>query len=259
MDMLKRKARVLLQTEESGSHFIHGLRAQTAKGRYDHRALIQAQLFSGLFFSGKDKFPLYGHSNHFHLLRVAIVPGTFRETDQNLINPVRNQAGCKTRHSVTLMDTGGNFHHRSRHQCGEAGITARTHHHIRLKFPDDPLTGPDGSHQIGQHFSVMHQRFQGFPPGRAVRRQRFKLVSGLRNQLLLHPADATNKQNIGIGIALPAHIGYSNRRIDMPGSTAAAKNYIHWKSSCRVARFRQREMLSKIPISPRFTASAVPP
>ena len=54
-------------------------------------------------------------------------------------------------------------------------------------------------------------------------------------------------------------IGQGAGGIDVAAGAATGKDHVHKTSSCNLASSRCREMPRITPISPRFTASAVPP
>ena len=96
-------------------------------------------------------------------------------------------------------------------------------------------------------------------PAQAGAGQAFHFKARLGNQLFLHVAFGADEEDLGVGMTLSQNIGNCDGRVDMSAGTAAGKNHIHSISSILLALYFCREIPRTIPISPRFTARAVPP
>ena len=92
-----------------------------------------------------------------------------------------------------------------------------------------------------------------------------QLKARLGYQLLLHVALGPDKQDLAVRIPPPHLIGHGNGWIDMSGGTAAGKYQIQFCFPPDDKRLETsplsfcRDILNTMPISPRFTARAVPP
>ena len=259
MNMLEGVSCLFFQPHQFRGHFVHCLRTLAAKGREDHRAIVQAQLFTAGLLLIIDKFAADRHAHNLNFFRILIVLDALREAYQISLGPAGGNTGGKSRNRIGFVNTAGNFHHARCQQHGKAGITAGTYHHIRLKLTNDLFAL---FHSVCQQFqspAVFLDAAEAEIPVHTVAGQCDQLVTCLGNQLLLHAANSAYKQDLAVGMAEFPRICHSNRGIDMASGTAAGKNNIHNTSSILDARFRIREIPSKIPISPKFTANAVPP
>ena len=106
---------------------------------------------------------------------------------------------------------------------------------------------------------ILFDRAKALASGQTGNIQALQFKTRFWNKLFLHMSFRANKQNVGVGMALPHNIGNCDGRIDMSTGTTASKNQIHKETSCNFVWFRCRDMLKTTPISPKFTASAVPP
>ena len=102
-------------------------------------------------------------------------------------------------------------------------------------------------------------RLQVLAAAKTGARKTLQLIASLGYEQLFHMTDCTDKEDIAVGITLLHHIRHCDGRIDVAGSTATGEDQIHMDASCRFLLSRYLEMFATIPISPRFTASAVPP
>ena len=259
VDMLEGITSFLLQGHQFGSHLIHRLGAQAAKSRQNHRTGVQAQFLTAGLLLILDEFAAHRHTHHLDLTLILIVTGTLGEANQHFISPTLHHAGGKSGNRIALMDTAGDFQQTGSHECGKAGVTASSHHNIRAEVLDDLLAPIDGTDQVIHNLHIFLDACKGQASGKTAARQSLQLEACLGHQLFFHAALCADKQDLAFGVFRFPKICHSDGRIDMSAGTAAGKNHIHVVSSRFAARFRLREIPSRIPISPRFAASAVPP
>ena len=134
--------------------------------------------------------------------------------------------------------------------------TLRTADFLELyRLPGAGQGGNDPAHALDIALEVLQVRL----PVEAGAGQAADLVAGLGDQTLLHLADAADEEDVDIRIPAFQGIGQGDGGIDVAAGAAAGKDHVHKTSSCNLASSRCREMPRITPISPRFTASAVPP
>ena len=147
-----------------------------------------------------------------------------------------------------------------------------------------PLERLDEAAQSGQSYAAAINRAAGEitetvgadvpegvhiqPPAEAGAGEAHKLIARLGHQLHFHVV-AADKEDLSLRVAFFPYIGHGNGGIDVSRRSAAGKYHIHTDSSCwsgrpkrrscRLGRYRPLETARTMPISPRFTASAVPP
>ena len=206
-----------------------------------------------------DEFAAHRHTHHLDLTLILIVTGALGEANQHFISPTLHHAGGKSGNRIALMDTAGDFQQTGSHECGKAGVTAGTHHNIRAEVLDDLLAPIDGAHQVIHNLNIFLDARKGKATGKTAAGQGLQLETCLGHQLFFHAAVRTDKENVAVGMAFFPNIRNCDGRIDMAACTAAGKNHIHRISSVLDTRFLLREIPSSIPISPKLTASAVPP
>ena len=259
MDVLEGQTVVLLQLHEVGDRLVHGLGAQAAEGGDDQGPLIQPQLPPCIGAPGVEEFRPDGHTHDRQLLLLLVYLAAFGEIHQDPVRAACRQPGGKARDGVGLMDAGGDAQLAAHEQGREAGIAAGAHDHIGLELPDDLLRALQSRQDPAHSLDIALDVLQIQLPEEPGARQTADLVARLGHQLLLHAADAADEEDLTARIPLPQGIGQGDGGVDVPAGAAAGKDDVHIASSCSFASSRCRETARITPISPRFTARAVPP
>ena len=263
------KAVRLLQSQHPAHGVVHFPGSLGAEGGKHHPFVLpDAKGLPGLGTVVEQELPPDGHSHHLSLFRVPVVLGAFRKADQHPVHPVRHHPGGQPRHGVAFMDAGGEMEPPGGLQRREAGVATSTDDHIRLKILQNTLAFGNGPGDKPRRTGVVPEGVHIQPPAEAGAGEAHKLIARLGHQLHFHVV-AADKEDLSLRVAFFPYIGHGNGGIDVSRRSAAGKYHIHTDSSCwsgrpkrrscRLGRYRPLETARTMPISPRFTASAVPP
>ena len=259
VDVVEGIARFLFQNEQVCHDLVHVLGPQASESGKHHEFIRQAQLLPGFLFVIVDKALLYRHAHHFDFLGVIIMAHTFLKGYQHPAGPFGDHLGGHTGNGVGLMDTGGNAHFATGVKGREAGVAAGADDHIGLKLPEDSFALLYRLQHAVDGMDVLLETGKILFPAQTGAGQGFQFKARLGYQFFFHMAYGPDKQHPAVRVTPPHFVGNGNSGVDMSGGTAAGKYQIQNSFLLMVRLFPERDIFSTIPISPRFTARAVPP
>ena len=256
-----------LQLDETRDLLVHFPRAQAAPAGYDQLLILRkAELLARVVPLGVDKGLVHGHADGIDLGGVRVLLPALVEADQNAVHVLHDHAGGKTRHGVGLVHRGGDAQPRSLPQGREAGVAAGAQDHVRLKFLQDLTHPPLCAGELRQGADVVDD---GLGRQAALKEgdiDGFKAEALPGNQFLLHALLRADEQDFTVRPALAQHFGDGQGGVDVAAGTAAGEYRSHaFPPALPVFRFMTRRLvfcldtLRIMPISARFTSSAVPP
>ena len=256
--MVEGEAVRLLQGHHVRDGLVHHFRALAAESGH-HNVSGQAQGLAGIGLGGVKELLTHGHAHCLHPLGVLVILLALLEGHQHPGGAVGRQLGGDAGDGVGLVDTGGDFHALGGIQCREAGIAAGADDCVRLELPENRLAGAHRIQDALHGVDVLFQARRAQLPAEAGTREALDFVARLGHQLLLHVALRADEENLAVRVFLPDLVRHGDGGVNVSCGAAAGENQIHKGSSWIFLWFLYRDICKTIPISPRFTARAVPP
>ena len=223
VDVVERRV-LRLQGDEIGHLPVHASGAQGApEGHHQGPVVGQAQLFPGLLLRQLEKAVPDGGAGDQYLLRVLIVLAAGLKAHHNPVRVGFQHFRGQPRHGIGLVDRRGNARLGGGLYHGVAGVAAGTHHHIRLKLPENrpglmgrPDQVPGGNQVVTNLLWTKGAVKVGDVNG-------LERIARLGNQVFFQTALRPYKQKLNLRVLLMQQLGQRNGGVHMSRCAAAGK------------------------------------